>query len=417
MDTLIIADNLTGAANTGVKFTNQGPVKLTTLGGPSLTESPGILALNTETRHKQAAEVATIFNQIKPFLGTWKPQLIYKKIDSCLRGYVGLEILTLLNLFDFRCALVAPAYPELGRWTFKGVHLVNGKPVHLTENVKTTNRPFMDSRLKVILHLDNDLPIEEIDIDQVRAGPEAVNAVIAQAMSKHDRFILSCDAETDDDLSTLARGSFPYAQNILYTGSAGLAASLMEVFSTTHNWLQDEYHPPVPNPPSAFFSGSAASVMREQLRIMAEGLRAEIITIKLRSLFEGPGQTIPPPFPAFPLIVTLPPPSTDPDEARRYQSSDIIVRFGQLAADLIINRQYKTVFIAGGETANETLLSLGLNEINLRSELCPGVVYLSAGPLSIISKSGDFGEPDLLINLFRELQGDAPLSGRDLPLA
>ncbi|MDR1296270.1 MAG: four-carbon acid sugar kinase family protein, partial [Deltaproteobacteria bacterium] len=115
MDALIIADNLTGAAGTGIKFAGPGPVKLAGLGGAPLSSSPGALALDTDTRNRQDCEIPAVLAGIKPFLGPWKPRLIFKKIDSCLRGYAGLETNILTGLFDFRCALVAPACPELGR--------------------------------------------------------------------------------------------------------------------------------------------------------------------------------------------------------------------------------------------------------------------------------------------------------------
>ncbi|MDR1309641.1 MAG: hypothetical protein LBL95_07085 [Deltaproteobacteria bacterium] len=404
IETLIIADDLTGSADTGVKFAQNCPVKLVGLDKSAFPLNSATLTINTETRNEAPERILEILARIKPALGGQRPKLIYKKIDSCLRGFVGLEIAYMLKAFDLSCALVAPAYPEFGRVTFRGIHMVGGRPVHTTESSHDPLRPVLDSRLKRIIGLDNDLPVETLEIDTIRRGPEAIGERLEYLLAKTERFLLACDGETDHDLEALARGAAPFSDKILFSGSAGLAGALSELLSDQmHSWLEEQFHPPSPQPPILFLGGSASRTLHRQFGVLAQEHHGDLVTLDLRSLFEGRGQTIPALSPGRPLILTLPMPSPNPEIMARFPSQQIIEKFGLLAADLIKNRQYQTIFVSGGDTARETLRALEPGDLWIRSEICPGLVFLSAGRLSILTKSGGFGPPDLLSNLYRNL--------------
>ena len=86
-------------------------------------------ALNTASRNLGQREAVRIVTRATEFLSSLSLRLIYKKMDSQLRGRPGLEIETLRKGLDLACAFVAPAYPEQGRITRDAVHLVHGIPV------------------------------------------------------------------------------------------------------------------------------------------------------------------------------------------------------------------------------------------------------------------------------------------------
>ncbi|MDR0356121.1 MAG: hypothetical protein LBJ64_10380 [Deltaproteobacteria bacterium] len=407
MDTLILADSLTGAASAGVKFSANAPVKLTSLSNPRLPSNCDILALNAETRKQPPQEIGRSLRKLPAFLGSWRPQLVFQKIDSRLRGHVGLELAHLLAALSFRCALVVPASPEFGRATLNGIHMIGGKPLESAE--ASQEEPVHESRLKVLLAKDHDLPVESLEIATVRKGPAATAEAVEEFMSRHDRFLVACDAETEDDLDILVRSADQKTDQILFAGSSALATALTEFFRAAHNWLADEYHPPIPACPDLFFGGSPAETLRTQFELLAADHHGDLITINLEALFGGPGQTIPPHVKGRPLILTLPPPSQDPAEKAKYPIQPMISKFGRFAADLIKNRQHQSVFLSGGLTCREALESLGRYDTWIRSEICPGVVYLSAGPLSVLCKSGNFGAADLLSRLYKSLKEQSPV--------
>ncbi len=97
----VIADDITGAADTGVQFCPAvGPVHLTGAVEGELTataiQTAG-LAVYTNTRNIDAARAADIVRMAAERIHGLFPRVVYKKIDSCLRGNVGVEIDTMLR--------------------------------------------------------------------------------------------------------------------------------------------------------------------------------------------------------------------------------------------------------------------------------------------------------------------------------
>ena len=64
--------------------------------------------------------------------GAWRPELIYKKTDSTLRGNIAAELRALADLFPTWRIGYAPAYPALGRTVKNGVLYVDDVPVSET---------------------------------------------------------------------------------------------------------------------------------------------------------------------------------------------------------------------------------------------------------------------------------------------
>jgi D-threonate/D-erythronate kinase len=152
---ILVADDLTGAADSGVAFAAYGANVLVVWDTASidLATAPfadiDVLAISTESRHRSAeAAVRQVEMLIAPLLEAWhRPPipLIYKKIDSTLRGHPGVELAALLRCINARPAssgaedttqtsqvLIAPAFPAQGRVTRGGVHYVYGMPVART---------------------------------------------------------------------------------------------------------------------------------------------------------------------------------------------------------------------------------------------------------------------------------------------
>ncbi|MDR0620529.1 MAG: four-carbon acid sugar kinase family protein, partial [Deltaproteobacteria bacterium] len=405
IETLIVADTLTGSADTGAKFSNGGPVKLVNLDLPDWSGIHGVLTVNTDTHVSAPERIPETLAKVKTLLNDHRPRILYKRIDSCLRGFIGLEIATFLQAFDgLDFALVAPAHPETGCVTIRGIHRVDNKPVHTTKYAKGYSKPVLDSRLKNVIAQDHNLRVETIDIEDIRSGPAAIEHKLKSFRRKGDKFIVACDAEFDYDLDLLAKATKELAEKILFTGSSGLAEVLADLYSAkSHNWLGDEFHPPTPQPPVIFFGGSYSKVLREQFNALAADHGGTLYELDLEALMNGRGQTIPIPTPGKPLIITLPDKSNDEAFNKKYPLTQINEKFGPLAADLAKNAQYNSIFISGGELPRTTLKAMNLDEVWIRSELPQGIVFSSSGPLSILTKQADFGPPEALSQLFRDI--------------
>jgi 4-hydroxythreonine-4-phosphate dehydrogenase len=58
-----------------------------------------------------------------------------------------------------------------------------------------------------------------------------------------------------------------------------------------------------------------------------------------------------------------------------------------------------TLVVTGGETARAVLMAAGVDQLVVRGELEPGVVWstVSGRALSVMTKAGAFGDPGVLV--------------------
>lgn len=448
-DTLIIADDLTGAADTGVKFAAKNPVRLSSLEAAEAASKGGCAALsvNTETRSMPASSVPGELARLAPLAQALPPSaLLYKKIDSCLRGHVGLELGLLAEICGRGLVLLAPAYPRLGRATIGGVHLVCGKPVAETEHARDPIRPVTDSSLASVAARENKLRVENLALESVRQGPEKIRKTLDSLLKsdgKNDNGAVVCaDAETDGDLAALAEAALSFRDKILLSGSGGFAEALagalgrqpasrgdaqgaeaMRQNAMRQNAMRQDIvfdgalpasHPPNPleshapaqlRGPAVFFGGSASDTLRAQLSHLSSQNGGELVTLDLEALLSGWPILLPAPSSVRPLIINLPKPARGPDGEDKFTSLQVIKAFGRLAAEVVRKNSPGTVFLSGGDTAREVLSALGVKELWIRSELAPGVVLLSTETMAVLTKSGSFGSEDLLSGLYRSHLG------------
>lgn len=130
---LIIADDFTGALDTGVQFAGRGAetVVVTNLNFDfkSLDPKVEVLVMVTETRHLRAKEAYDIVYKIVKRALDAGISTIYKKTDSALRGNIGSELKALMDATKIRALPFVPAFPVLQRVTRKGIHYIDGIPV------------------------------------------------------------------------------------------------------------------------------------------------------------------------------------------------------------------------------------------------------------------------------------------------
>ena len=169
LSTLIVADDLTGAADCAAQALRHGLSAAVAL-RPDTGVEADVLALDLDTRNggARAAYAAT-----RDAASAGAP-LLYVKLDSLLRGHVGAALDGALDGAGADTAVVALAFPAQGRTTVGGRQLVDGEAVG---DVLGTLRA---QTAREVIH--------------VRDG----------ALDRPG--VLVCDAEDDDDLARIARG-------------------------------------------------------------------------------------------------------------------------------------------------------------------------------------------------------------------
>ena len=128
---LIIADDLSGAADCAIAFAGAGRSTAVTLNASrAMAHGATVIAADTDTRRMRPAEAAHAPRAAWHAL-RGPGRRLYKKIDSTLRGNWAAEVAALQPLAGL--AIVAPAFPATGRTVRDGRVFVRGVPLENTE--------------------------------------------------------------------------------------------------------------------------------------------------------------------------------------------------------------------------------------------------------------------------------------------
>ena len=153
---LILADDLTGALDSGVQLTNKGySVQVCTDLNDAFdyTDLVDVLVIDTESRHISCESAYALIHSLAKKAVSLNFEHIYKKTDSGLRGNVGAELTAVIEATGQKILNFVPAYPKLDRITIKGIHYVNGVP--LAESVFASDAidPVTVSSVEELIHL------------------------------------------------------------------------------------------------------------------------------------------------------------------------------------------------------------------------------------------------------------------------
>src|SRR5262245_54999121 len=226
---LIIADDLTGAADTAVQFRQAG-LSAVVLARPA-SHRPvwpwaQVVSLSLNTRDASPAAVQHIWERQAPTIRALaQDALVYHKIDSTLRGHPALEVGLLLDCLGAASAIIAPAFPKLGRQTIDGIHRVDGVPLAETEYSRTQRRFQPTSHLPKLLATGDDVRTVHLPWQVIDAGVAVVAPWLRQRIDESCRLI-TVDAAHERHLDILSQALLPLAGRVLLVGSAGWAERL-----------------------------------------------------------------------------------------------------------------------------------------------------------------------------------------------
>ncbi len=441
-DVILIADDLTGAADSGVTFAKYGAEVLVSWDAGRLPEAD-VVVLSTESRHVPAAEavarVEAVIAPLEELLAEAQHPWVYKKIDSTLRGHPALELSTLMaKLGGPPCVLVAPAFPAQGRVTREGRHYVHDLPLADTvfgKEVGTSQvrELFMDA-------LGPDC-VCALSLSAVRAGDDAlaghIGAMVRLAASSP--CVIVADAVTESDLMRLADAALRRGVRTL-CGSAGLAEALAAKLAATCGWSARERPPAATRrdaaqpPDDSTVMVVAASRHPQTVRQLEVLDEAGIPVVTPHALLgetptaagadgnggfrevgggEASGQAVlDRAFRAGGLALTAVGLPDMPGQGKTLASCLAETAVAVLrSVDASGHRGISGLVLTGGEAAVAVSRALGAHALRLRGEVSPGLPwgYLVGGVndgLPFVTKAGGFGEEDALVRAIEFLQGD-----------
>ena len=411
----VIADDITGAADTGGQFCpTVGPVHMAGAVEGDLTaaaiRTAGV-AVFTNTRHTDPATAAKIVRLAAEKIHCLKPRVIYKKIDSCLRGNLGVEIDTLLQATGAAAGFVAPAFPDQGRTTVNDCHLINGVPVAETEIGRDPRCPVRESRLSVLLAAQSRMPVGHVDLACIESGPSRLAQRVRTLLKQGCRHI-AFDAEQTFHLDAVAGLAHDYFQNILLVGSAGLANSLSRMMA------RQLPIPAIADRPGIkkwlFVCGSASRILAEQVAMLTRSTGWAHVAMDPSELATGDGspyrqqliaRLVDAEAPGS-LILSIQPllesgPIANPNQ--------VVRGLAQVAAVFLTAVRPEAVFLCGGDTAEAFWHQINASALIIREEILPGLMRgeFVGGPfsgLSVVTKAGAFGYADTLNQLVNSLK-------------
>src|SRR5919107_5707274 len=215
-DVAVISDDLTGAADAGVQLLHAGYRTAVFFGDSGvIADDLDAVSFDTDSRTMSAGFAAK--RVLEAAHAAREARIVYKKLDSTLRGNVAAELAAGLGGARRERVIVAPAFPAAGRTTVGGIQCVRGAPVDETEMANDPNTPVSEAHIPGLLadtfSSVGALGVEDLaDTELVRRALEDYECVVA-------------DAERNADLETLVR-AVPDPATVLWAGSAGLALAL-----------------------------------------------------------------------------------------------------------------------------------------------------------------------------------------------
>lgn len=215
---LVVADDLTGAMDAGHEFAVRGyPTTVAVRADEAVSETT-VLAVNTDSRYLPAGDAR---ETVARAVAAHPAAVVYKKIDSTLRGNLRAETEATLDASGADCALVAPAFPANGRTTACGYHLVDGALVTDMSAGRDADKPVQSAHLPTLFE-DTERPVRHLGVETVVRGADAVR----EALRSTGGALVTCDALCDAHLDALTDGAARSDGDVVYVGSAGLARAV-----------------------------------------------------------------------------------------------------------------------------------------------------------------------------------------------
>ncbi len=391
---IVMADDLTGSADTGIQFGAHGIHARVWLRRPATVLS-GVHIVDTNSRGATPSTARARVRSWMPFVKS--DARLYKKIDSTLRGNVGIEIEAVLQGSGRRVAIVAPAFPDNRRTTVDGVQLVNGVPVHQTSIANDPAHPMRAPTIAAAISEGTGVPIVLFNLESVRSGATNLRtALLCEISRSTGPRICVVDAALNADLAIIAKTIEMMGSDALPVGSAGLAHYLAGHWVTGNNGVDE---PPSVGERILVVAGSQNPTTTEQVRMASSALAIEPLDL----LSQSP-RTIGARLRERAVIAVS---TSAPSSLSATQIAHVI---GLRVRAIIKFGRPDALIVTGGDTARGILDLLGAQAIDLLAEVDSGVplgriVGGIADGLPIITKAGGFGHPDTFTRAFTYLGG------------
>ncbi|MGE5612775.1 MAG: four-carbon acid sugar kinase family protein [Bacillota bacterium] len=416
---MIIADDITGAIDTGVQFSKKGVHAFVTtelnVNFKELDSSIEVLIVDTESRHINAVHsYRRVYDIVKDAVQNGIRNF-YKKTDSMLRGNIGAELTALLHASKAKQLSFIPAYPQINRITCNGNQIIDGIPLEQTAHAKDPFNPVSTSNISQLIKQQSNVNVRLVkssDYEQAFKGNYELPEIVL------------FDAGSVEEMGQIGKMLKDENKFDLVAGCAGFAEVLAELF---HFNVKKEYIKKRAEK-VLIISGSLNSVSIDQIEFaQSKGVKGHKLTseqkLDSKYMFSEEGDTLirricDGLIADGHYIITVASGQLEKDEAKEYAlkkrlpieslNMQIARNIGFLVKRILETVEIDALVVFGGDTLMGIMEKLGCKGITPHKEILSGVVVsdiVSEGhKFQIVSKSGSFGGRDVIFEILSFLR-------------
>lgn len=406
----IVADDFTGASDAASFLVRQGIKTVMFNGVPqkplqdSHEKIAVVVALKTRTEetNKAVSESLKAFSWIKKNGAEQLYSKYCSTFDSRKEGNIGPIIDCVLEKYQIKYTVLAPALPVNGRVVKNGHLLVNGVPLNETHMKHHPLTPMWDSDLSELIRPQGKYESLKITDEMLKLSNDEILKVVEEFGKNKDHFYVIPDYFEDHHAEKIVEifGDLPFL-----TGGSGLMTPLGKKYRKEN--VTSEIIDSKTFGRAIVLAGSCSMATLQQIEEFQKSGRKSIKIDPIRLVDgEQTKEEIWEQIESINEDAVLVYSSDHPENVRKAQkagSQKVSEMLEQTMAYIAKNAEKKGVnriIVAGGETSGAVTQILGYDSYLIGESIAPGVpvmVPLMNKDLRLVLKSGNFGQNDFFI--------------------
>lgn len=437
-----VADDLTGATTTGVLLARSKARTAVFFNEEAAERAEGVeeldaILISSNSRPLPANEAYDKVTSATLALKRMGVRYFSKRIDTTLRGGVGVEIDAMLDHVDEdSIAVVVPAMPQSKRILVGGYSVIDGVALINTPVAQDVRTPVTENYIPKLLAGQTRRKIGLVSLSHVLEGEEAIREALRQQRGQGCEVIV-VDAITLEDVEEIAKACIELKWNVVAVDPGPFTSKL----AYYRNLIQEESANIPPKADEAgrtvlIAAGSATPVTKKQMEVLCQDPRHVRISVDPIPLVEGGDASLDEVFQAVhkaeDLLNSQNPPRAilfetalhgdllnldEEDNKRHYangmSANRINAGLGTIISQLLEQcgrERIAGIYTTGGDTMVNVCYQLGVECIELVDYVIPqtdvGRLVGSYDGLPIVGKGGLTGNDntacDVVDRLFRE---------------
>lgn len=358
---VVIADDFTGAAELagiGLRYGLRLHLCLSLEAFSKLKHNEGAI-ISTDSRSMSEPAALAITKQFLHEAIKTKPVLLYKKIDSVLRGYVIAELKIQMQVLGLSKAIIVPANPSLGRTITNGKYFIDSVEITETDFINDPEFPIKSSLVKNIL---NEPSLEFC---------KATNHLPTKGM-------MVAEVSSTADLNEWAT---KIDSNFALIGAGDFFIAILE-----KKFAKQQQSAPTMNGTFLYVVGSAFETVKKRVatwKLQARSIKHLHLYFDLVEMRDN----------IFLLTIQ--------NGANSKSALELREAMALLVQELMVELKITELFVEGGSTAAATLKQLKIEQLQPVNEWSRGVVRMKFQDFYITVKPGSYPLPPVIADLLQ----------------